>query len=34
MILFSLIALNVFHPGRLLDPAPAVQEKNNSETDV
>jgi len=35
MIAFSMIALNVFHPGRLLDNEPAVQEKkNNSVTDV
>jgi hypothetical protein len=35
MIVFSMIALNIFHPGRLLDGEPAVQEKKtNSVTDV
>ena len=35
MILLSMIALNVFHPGRLLQEEPAIQEKkNDSVTDV
>ena len=35
MILFSMIALNVFHPGRLLGQEPTIQEKkNSSETEV
>jgi len=35
MIVLSLLALNIFHPGRLLDNEPAIQEKkNNSVTDV
>lgn len=35
MILFSMLALNVFHPGRLLQGGSVVQEKkNDSVTDV
>jgi len=34
MIVLSMIALNIFHPGRLLDDEPAVQEKNSSITGV
>jgi len=30
MIVLSMIALNIFHPGRLLYDEPAVQEKNNN----
>ena len=30
MIVLSMIALNIFHPGRLLGDEPAVQEKKNS----
>jgi len=30
MILLSMIALNVFHPGRLMQPEPATQEKKNA----
>jgi hypothetical protein len=29
MIAFSMLALSVFHPGRLLDVEPTVEEKNN-----
>jgi len=35
MILLSMLALNVFHPGRLLQDESAIQEKkNDSVTDV
>lgn len=35
MIVLSMIALNIFHPSRLLDDGSVVQEKrNNSVTDV
>jgi len=30
MIAFSMIALNIFHPGRLLVNEPVVQEKENN----
>ncbi|KAF9647189.1 RTA1-domain-containing protein [Thelephora ganbajun] len=35
MIVLSMVALNIFHPGRLMDDKPAVEEKkNNSMTEI